>query len=585
MKTSKTAMWRVLGYLKPYWFTFGIGMLMYSAQLFLFPLVMATFQESVMNSILEADAQIMWDALIVLGVSVIIVMASIAIGIYVYVMASVKATKTLKRDLFRSFVNTGLEGSQSAHSGEGIAAINTEADMATEVYGNPMSNFLRCVIVIVGFSIVIFVTDWRMGVGALAIGLLAFVIQSRFTKPLARIGKDQLEANAAAVSATSNIFSGGLTIRAYNMQDRALISVDTHSGKLKFLDFKRATISAFQGLFRTVQGWLTLALIFGFGGYLVIQGTLNLANLMYLLGIVSIYVSSFGQIGQTYADLQPPIVAAGKVMARIDVSREQSVRNDNLKANGQAKPEGYEISINDFSFSYKDVEKQALQGISLSVAENKMVALVGESGSGKSTLLRAIIGMYERDEMPISVGGVAYNDVSTSAWRKNFAYVDQSCKLFDMSIGENIAMGAKGNGEIVIGNEELEKAAKRAFAHDFITEIEGGYDAPAGEKGASLSGGQKQRIAIARALIKGAPILVFDEATSALDKESEAYIMDTIYSLRNDHTILITSHNLNTIKNVDMIVVLDSGKIAEVGTHDELIDKNGIYKRLLEQNH
>jgi len=574
---------RIFGYMRPYWLSYGLGMFMYSAQGFFFGIVFATFMAGVMAAILASDAQIMWDAILVMGISVLAIMVAIAGGVYIYVVASIKATKDMKKDLLRSFVNTGLENSQASHTGESVAAINTEADTASEIFDNPMREFLNCIISIVGFGIFIFWTNWMIGVGTFLIGGLAFLAQNRFTKPLSRIGKEQLEANAAAVSSVSNIFSGGLTTRAYNMQNRALMHFDNESGKLRLLDFKRAAISAFQGVFTTVQGWLTLGLTFGFGGFLVIQGSLDLSDLMFLVSLVTGTVFAFGAIGRTYANLQPPIVACGKVAARLDASNEQSARNDEIaRKNGGQLPNlnNYKITINNFNFTYKMAENEALQGISVEIPENKMVAFVGESGSGKSTLLRAVIGMYERDEMPLYIGGVGYNDVTTKNWRKNFAYVDQSCKLFDMSIAENIAMGAGGNAS----QEEIEKAAKRAFAHDFIMEIEGGYDAQSGEKGGGLSGGQKQRVAIARALVKGAPILVFDEATSALDKESEAHIMDTIHSLRNDHTILITTHNLATIQTADIIVVLQEGRVAETGTHDELIAAGGVYKKLLDQN-
>ncbi|MCL2014905.1 MAG: ATP-binding cassette domain-containing protein, partial [Defluviitaleaceae bacterium] len=200
--------------------------------------------------------------------------------------------------------------------------------------------------------------------------------------------------------------------------------------------------------------------------------------------------------------------------------------------------------------------------------------------SGKSTLLRAIIGMYEREEMPVFIGKQGFNETSLQDWRSQFAYVDQSCKLFNVSIAENIAYGRVDN---LPTQPEIETAAKRAFAHDFIASLEDGYNTDCGEKGDSLSGGQKQRVAIARALAKKAPILVFDEATSALDKESEKYIMETIETLRNDHTILITTHNLDNIVTADCIIVMESGNVAEIGTHDELMAKFGVYKRLFEE--
>ena len=208
-----------------------------------------------------------------------------------------------------------------------------------------------------------------------------------------------------------------------------------------------------------------------------------------------------------------------------------------------------------------------------------MVAFVGPSGSGKSTLLRTITGMYDREEMDIRLGNKNYQECDQKSWHSKFAYVDQSCKLFDMTIAENIALGAGGEAPI----EQIKQSAIKAAADSFINELPEGYNSECGEKGSTLSGGQKQRIAIARAVCRKAPILVFDEATSALDAESERNIMETIETLRKDHTILITTHNLHNIEKADKIVVLNEGKITQTGTHEELSKTKGIYATLLMQ--
>jgi subfamily B ATP-binding cassette protein MsbA len=177
----------------------------------------------------------------------------------------------------------------------------------------------------------------------------------------------------------------------------------------------------------------------------------------------------------------------------------------------------------------------------------------------------------------IRLGGEAFTREKIYGWRRQFAYVDQSCKLFDMTIGENIALGASRSG---VTDGEIKQAADDAHADGFISSLPEGYGASCGEKGASLSGGQKQRIAIARALIRKAPVIIFDEATSALDAETERGIMATINELRGRHTILITTHNLNNITSADKIIVMDKGRVAEVGRHEELLAAGGIYKKL-----
>jgi ABC-type multidrug transport system fused ATPase/permease subunit len=468
------------------------------------------------------------------------------------------------------------------HSGEGIAAINTDLNTATNIWSDALAPFLRNVIAALFSVVAVFFMDWRMGLGALAVGLLAFFVQSKFAPPLARLGKAQLETNADSVKSLSNIFAGALTIRAYNRQDHSLFQFDKENSKLKKIDFKRAIIGMWQDLFTTIQGWLTLILVFALGGWLVIAGEIDFAMVMMVFPLAAAISDAMSQIGTTFAGLQPPIVAAERVFDIIDsaaVLPEASGRAKHVPV-GELQS-GYDIRINGLNFCYKDTAAEALRDINLLIEENKMVAFVGESGSGKSTLLRVIIGMYEREGLNMQIGGMAFAVENAGKWRSRFAYVDQSCKLFDMSIAENITMGLQGKAD----DEQIREAAKRAFAHDFILELADGYDTACGEKGAGLSGGQKQRLAIARALYRKAPVLVFDEATSSLDSESERGIMETINDLRRDHTVLITTHNLSNIITADIIVVMDGGQIAEYGTHAELLAKGGLYAGLLAKSH
>ena len=571
-KENRKYFFKMFRFMRPYALSFSIGMLFYNAQGFAGPLIISIFLSGMVAAITLGDAGMIlpavWTFLIMIGVW----MVSLAPGIYLMVMSQARAVRDLKQKLFRTFVNNSLEGAGATHSGEGIAAINTDADTAAEVLSDPLSALLNCIITITGASIVVFAVDWRLGAAAFGVGLLGFLVQNRFTKPLAKVGKDRLASNANAVKSVSNIFSGAIAIRAFNMQDKAAAAFDIENKLLRALDFKQAFITMWQNLLRSVQGWLMLVVVFVMGGWLVVDGQLQLYQLMMTPFLCLNIAAAFGRIGESYAGLQPPIAGAKRIFNILDaapVGRGLAP----AAAKTDLSPNGYSLKIDNLDFSYIDTDFKALKSVSLEVPENKMIALVGESGSGKSTLLRTIIGMYERDQMPITLGGMAFGDSSITNWRRNFAYVDQSCTLFDMTIAENIAMGAGGEAS----PDEITAAAKRAFAHDFITELEGAYDAPCGEKGGTLSGGQKQRIAIARALVKKAPILVFDEATSALDGESERHIMETIQSLRHDHTILITTHNLENIITADVIVTMQDGAVVEIGTHEELMAKGGVY--------
>jgi len=560
---------KMFGFMRPYIALYCIGIFLSNSQGFVFSFVIGLIGSNVMAGAIAGSArEIVTGTLISMG-TFMGLLSFVGLGRYLYHRARYFAQRDLKQRLFRCFMQRGLESSQASHSGEGIAAINTDADAASEIFRSALSSLLSPIITGVLSSITLFIIDWRMGLAAIGLGFFAYFAQSRFVKPIAKIGKERLEANAGAVKEMSNIFQGAISIRAFNMQEKTLDSASGRMNAIKMLDFRQAFIAMGQSLFTTVQGWLALVTTFGFGGWLVATGQLDFSVLLLVLPLFEGISSQMGNIGEAVAEMQPPLEAAKRIFAIIDNA---PVSQDK----GHLDFDGSALHIRDLNFKYQNAEQNTLHDINLDISVGEMVAFVGASGSGKSTILRILVGFYEREQLGLTLGGTSSDAVSIAAWRKNFAYVDQSCKLFDMTIKENIAIGRKDN----VDDTDIITAAKQAFAHDFIEQLEQKYDSPCGEKGSTLSGGQKQRIAIARALIKGSPILVFDEATSALDGDSEKYVMDTIQSLRSNHTILITTHNLTTITTVDKIVVMDKGRIAEVGKHDELMAKKGIYYNL-----
>jgi subfamily B ATP-binding cassette protein MsbA len=283
--------------------------------------------------------------------------------------------------------------------------------------------------------------------------------------------------------------------------------------------------------------------------------------------------------------IYPPIKALTRLHNQLHQARSASERVFELLATKNSMPEPAQpimlhashadIEFQNLDFNYG--EKPVLRGINLTVKAGQLVALVGASGSGKTTLANLLLRFYDPARGAIKIGGVDLRDVSTRDLRNQIAVVAQENILFNDTIRRNIELGRLG-----ATNDEIVAAAKHAHAYDFITQKPEGFDAIIGEKGVSLSGGQRQRLAIARAVLKNAPILVLDEALSALDSESERIVQNALDELMKGRTTICIAHRLSTILHADMIVVLDQGRIVETGRHAELLQHNGVYRRLYE---
>jgi subfamily B ATP-binding cassette protein MsbA len=231
------------------------------------------------------------------------------------------------------------------------------------------------------------------------------------------------------------------------------------------------------------------------------------------------------------------------------------------------------MSIN-FSYSDKSGESPVLQNINLKIERNQVVALVGSSGSGKSTLVGLISRFYDPSEGSVRIDDVDIREFTKSSLRNKIAIVTQETFLFNDTIRNNIAYG-----DINASTEQIVAAAQAALADDFIRRMPMGYDTMIGERGQRLSGGERQRISIARAILKNAPILILDEATSALDSESEKLVQEALANLIKHRTTIVIAHRLSTIRNADAIVVIDRGRVAEIGDHDSLMEKDGLYRK------
>ncbi|MFR8643594.1 MAG: ABC transporter ATP-binding protein, partial [Monoglobus pectinilyticus] len=305
-------------------------------------------------------------------------------------------------------------------------------------------------------------------------------------------------------------------------------------------------------------------------GYLCFKGSLTLGALIAFSSLLGQTLSPLMRASSMFFNLKSASASAERVFSIINEPSEQEGSEVSASLNGDVPA----IQFENVSFGYEE-DKPVLKNLNLSIKKGETVGFAGASGCGKSTILGLICGFYRPSSGRILIGGIDMGDRNLKAVRSLISYVSQDAYLFPFSIYDNIAMGKSGATK-----EEVIAAAKAAYAHDFIMETENGYDTIVGERGSRLSGGQIQRISIARAMLKDAPILLLDEATSALDVKAEAEVQKALDNLSIGRTVLVVAHRLSTIKGADRIAVIDNGIVAECGSHDELLKKDGLYAKL-----
>jgi subfamily B ATP-binding cassette protein MsbA len=418
---------------------------------------------------------------------------------------------------------------------------------------------------------VIVYQNWKLaGVSIIVIPLstLTMVRVGQRLRRLASSGQEQMGDLASTVQET---IAGIRMVKAFGREEAEAERFKERNRAFLSTTLKTNQVWSLGSSHMEIIGVIGVAAIIWYGGYLVIHGAMTPGAFFSFMAAMFMAYTPIRKLSGSNNVIQQALAAAERVFDVLDLKTEQSQDLGTVPLFGISRG----IEFQHVSLQYDSQVVPALTDVDLIVRSGEVVALVGSSGSGKTTLVSLLPRFYEPTGGRILLDGTPLTSYNLQSLRSHIGIVSQEVVLFDDTIRSNIAFGRTGASDA-----DVERAARLAYAHDFILRLPDGYDAIIGERGVKLSGGERQRLAIARAILRDPPLLILDEATSALDTESERIVQLALANLMKNRTTLVIAHRLSTIQHADRIVVLDRGTIAEVGSHEELLRKGGLYRRL-----
>lgn len=497
--------------------------------------------------------------------------AVIYLSTYLETLAVVKVRTDLKNDLFGHMMRLPAGYFTKHHSGESVSHLTNDINSIDGAIGSNLINMLRLPLITLAAFGYMLQTNAQLALLAVMFGPVAAASGAFFGKLLRRNSRHVYECLARLNSFLNDSFAGQAIVRSFTLEKLMFRKYADQNRELMALEIK---IAKLRGWFQVGAGSaasVSYMASLSFGAYFVLEGKISIGELLAFINLTQYVVSPLSALASLWGSFQRSLAAVERIQEVLD-ERTETRELPTFKPIGKLEQS---LELRSVSLSYDGV-KQALWEISLTVPADKVVALVGPSGAGKSSVFNLLMGFYKPHSGEIAIDGRPVSAFSYGELRNYSAYVPQECYLFSGTVRENIAYGRPGAAEL-----ELVRAAKDANAHDFIMALPNGYDTEIGERGVMLSGGQKQRLAIARALLKDAPVLLLDEATSALDSETEQLVQEALGRLMKNRTTMVIAHRLSTIQHADLIVVLDQGRIVEQGSHAELLASNGLYAKLV----
>jgi len=582
---------RLLRYLKPHWpiFTLAtfamlvVGLLESAIGALIVPIFDQAFVQGTgtrtatlfgLQNLIPQDPLGAWKTISVLLIT-FTVAKGVAEWVSTYLMARIGqgAVLKLRQDLYTHLLAQSATFFEKHRTNYLVSRLVSSAAAIETAVTSTIRDMLRESFTLIAFLAASFYYSWRLTLGSLLIAPIIALLTAKFGTALRNLARESFEGSKQLTDTAQEALANQGIVKAYRAEKRESARFTEVAKKIVRANLRSASVAGASPPTIELIGMFFVVLLLFFGQQEIIAGRLNAAQFVTFLIFLFRSYDPMRKLSRLQNSMEQALAAAHHVWEVMD---EEAIIEEKPHASA-LPPLKSGIELRNVSFGYANESRAVLRDVSLQIPKGAMVALVGESGGGKSTLTKLLPRFHDPSSGQVLWDGLNVKDATIASLRSQIALVTQETVLFNDTVRHNIAYGRPE-----ATTTEIEDAARIAFAHDFIQELPQGYDTVVGERGIFLSGGQRQRLAIARAVLVNAPVLILDEATSALDAESERLVQRAIGNLVRDRTTLVIAHRLSTVRRADAIVVMEAGRIIEMGTHSELLAKGGQYRKLYE---